>query len=52
LLTITILIIYKHRQNIRRLIDGKEPKISLKHHQLTDLTESVLKEESNEQDRK
>ncbi len=44
LLIMSLLVIYKHRDNINRLLAGKEHKISLKHHQLSDITESVIKE--------
>lgn len=37
-------IIYKHRENINRLIEGDEPKIQLKRHQLADLAEEILEE--------
>lgn len=41
LLLITILITYKHRNNITRLVDGNEPKIQLQHHQLNDTTDTT-----------
>ncbi|MDP1602842.1 MAG: glycerol-3-phosphate 1-O-acyltransferase PlsY [Legionella sp.] len=44
ILFITLLILYKHRQNINRLIDGDEPKIRLQHHQLTDVADSLLRD--------
>lgn len=36
---ITLLILYKHKENIIRLIDGKEPKIKLKKNVLEDILE-------------
>ena len=43
LLLITILVLYQHRNNITRLIDGEEPKIQ--HHQFSDVvTEEILQD--------
>lgn len=49
LFLMSALIIYKHRENISRLLAGNEHKISLKHHQLSDITESILKERIQEE---
>jgi len=50
LLFITFLILYKHRENINRLIDGDEPKIKLKRHELSDVTDAILTPEQNPDD--
>lgn len=47
-LIMSLLIIYKHRKNINQLMDGTEPKINLKHHQLSDITESIIKHSIHE----
>lgn len=39
---ITIFVLYKHRNNITRLIDGNEPELRLRHKQLSDLTDDIL----------
>jgi acyl phosphate:glycerol-3-phosphate acyltransferase len=44
ILFITLLILYQHRQNINRLIDGDEPKIKFQHHQLADVANSILRD--------
>ena len=44
LLLITILILYQHRKNIGRLLDGTEPKIELKRHVLDDVTGALLQD--------
>jgi glycerol-3-phosphate acyltransferase PlsY len=49
LLLISLLILYKHRKNINQLMEGKEPKISLKHHQLSDITDSLIKNQAREE---
>ena len=41
ILLMSILIIYKHRANITRLIDGTEPKIQRQTHDLVDSTEEL-----------
>lgn len=46
LLFITLLILYQHRNNITRLMDGNEPKIQWNHHQLADVTDDLLKEQA------
>lgn len=40
---ITMLIFYKHRLNITRLVDGEEPKLSFSHHQLSDVADELLR---------
>lgn len=42
LLFMTFLILYKHRHNISRLIDGEEPKIYLSKHRLSDVTGEII----------
>ena len=37
-----ILVLYKHRKNVSRLFNGQEPKIKLKHHQLSDVAEAMM----------
>ena len=39
---ITLFIIYQHRDNITRLMDGTEPKIKFHHHDLSDITDQLL----------
>ncbi|MGQ3892147.1 glycerol-3-phosphate 1-O-acyltransferase PlsY [Legionella sp. CNM-4043-24] len=39
---ITILVLYQHRNNITRLIDGTEPELRIRHKQLSDLTDDIL----------
>ncbi|HIC7358671.1 TPA: glycerol-3-phosphate 1-O-acyltransferase PlsY [Legionella pneumophila] len=40
LFMITILVLYKHRDNFNRLIDGKEPKIKFKHSVIEEIMEA------------
>lgn len=42
LLLITVLVIYKHRKNITRLMDGNEPKIALGKQKLADVANEIL----------
>lgn len=42
LLIITVLVLYKHRNNVVRLLDGKEPELKLRHKQLSDLTSDIF----------
>lgn len=44
LLLMTLLILYHHRTNMSRLLNGEEPKIKFKHHQLADVAEALMKE--------
>jgi glycerol-3-phosphate acyltransferase PlsY len=44
LLMIAALVLYKHRNNITRLMDGQEPKLKFRHHQLSDVAEDLLVE--------
>nr|WP_241480477.1 hypothetical protein [Legionella norrlandica] len=37
---ITILVLYKHKDNFTRLIDGKEPKIKFKHSVIEEIMEA------------
>ncbi|STX50494.1 transmembrane protein [Legionella busanensis] len=41
----TFLIIYKHRNNINRLIDRDEPKLSFSKHRFSDVTEDIVVDE-------
>jgi len=43
LIIITVLVLYQHRNNVVRLIDGQEPELRLRHKQLSDLTDDILK---------
>ncbi|ASQ46980.1 glycerol-3-phosphate 1-O-acyltransferase PlsY [Legionella clemsonensis] len=45
---ITLFVIYKHRENITRLIDGKESKIQFKRSSLREEINAVLEEEQQE----
>ncbi|WP_419420190.1 glycerol-3-phosphate 1-O-acyltransferase PlsY [Legionella sp. D16C41] len=40
-----ILIIYKHRNNINRLIDGDEPKLNFSKHHFSEVTEDIVIDE-------
>lgn len=46
---ITLLVLYKHRNNINRLIDGTEPKIKLKQDVIHDIMRSSTREAANEE---
>ena len=46
---ITLFVLYQHRQNIVRLMDGTEPKIKLRRNDLPDVLESVIQERENRQ---
>lgn len=48
LFILVILITYKHRSNITRLMDGEEPKINIKPNLIKDLTEILEKEPPDE----
>ncbi|MBA4696009.1 MAG: glycerol-3-phosphate 1-O-acyltransferase PlsY [Legionella sp.] len=49
LLILAVFILYKHRENASRLINGTEHKISLKHHSLEDEIEATLEEQAQEE---
>lgn len=51
LFIMTIFILYQHRNNITRLIDGEEPKIKLKHASLADEIKGAFAEEVEEEKR-
>lgn len=51
LLIMTIFILYQHRNNITRLIDGEEPKIKFKHASLVDEIKGAFAEEAEEEKR-
>ncbi len=46
LLLMAFFVIYQHRNNINRLIDGEEPKIILKNHSLSDITNTIVRDNS------
>lgn len=37
-----LLILYKHRNNINRLIDGEEPKLKFSHHQFSEVADDMI----------
>lgn len=47
LIFIAIFILYQHRENVTRLIDGEESKINLRHPEISDVTDEILN--ANEQ---
>ncbi|MFW2571657.1 glycerol-3-phosphate 1-O-acyltransferase PlsY [Legionella sp. 29fVS95] len=49
LLFIAMFILYKHRENITRLIDGEEPKIRFESHSLNEEITAALKEQVEEE---
>ncbi|HHF7348607.1 TPA: glycerol-3-phosphate 1-O-acyltransferase PlsY [Legionella feeleii] len=49
LLFIAMFILYKHRENITRLIDGEEPKIRFESHSLNEEISAALKEQVEEE---
>lgn len=48
-MVIVVLVLYKHRDNASRLIDGTEHKISMKHDSLSGEIEATLQEQSREE---
>lgn len=46
LFIIAILVLFKHKNNITRLIDGEEPKIKLKHHKDHNIIEEIIEPQS------
>lgn len=42
LMIISVLIVFKHRDNITRLFAGTEPKIQLRRHQITDVADDLI----------
>jgi glycerol-3-phosphate acyltransferase PlsY len=49
LLFIAMFVLYKHRDNITRLIDGEEPKIHFKEHSLSEEINATLREQKEEE---